>query len=90
MNEKKILQNEEICTTNDIAKKMHEYYQTLKHGTEDVDNFMSINDIESNLGEIIEFSNNSYLYKTSLFLSSINENNIIDQKKTIQRTWNRS
>ena len=65
----------------DITSKIHEYCKTLKVGTNNINNFTNINEIEKNLYEIIDCNRNIYLDATSNFLSSIDEKELIEQKK---------
>ena len=81
MKSKEILANIEKNIIKDITSKIHEYFQKLEVGTSDINNFTNINEIERNLYDIIGFHKNLYLDATSNILSSIDEKELIDQKK---------
>ena len=90
MTKDEILKNMEESTIDLVTNKVREYFRKLKSGTEDINNFTNITEIERNLCEIIQFNKNTYLDITSDFLSSIDEKELIDQKKRVCKVRHKS
>lgn len=72
-----------ICNnkTEEFRHQTEKYLNNLSDRTKDINNFLTITEIEENLENLIGNATTTCLDMTSEFLSSLNEKKLIELKK---------
>jgi len=78
---KQTIEEIELAAIEEIAKQVSVFGEKLDTGTEDEDNFITMNDIESNWQGLRNATDNVYAGMVSRMITAVNERGIVRKKK---------
>ena len=87
---KKKFTNEIEKSENLLAQSLKSYADFIKNGTENVDKFIDIDDIEEKLADLLNTTRNTCINFSDNLLNEIDEKKLISLKKRIYIARNKS